>query len=114
MRGEGRLWVVLEPRSNTMRTRIHQERLPQCFDAADEVIFVPASDRNLAADEVLDTQAICSALGDKAQVLPDAAAIISHIATHATQGDDILILSNGGFDGIHQRLLSTLEGVPED
>jgi len=39
MKTDGKLWVVLEPRSNTMRTRIHQERLPTCFDAADQVIF---------------------------------------------------------------------------
>jgi len=109
MHGKGRLWVVLEPRSNTMRTRIHQDRLPQCFDAADEVIFVPASDRNLPSDQVLDTHAICSAIGEKAQVLSDVAAIICHISARASSGDDILILSNGGFDDIHQRLLTSLK-----
>jgi len=109
MQGKGRLWVVLEPRSNTMRTRIHQDRLPACFDAADQVIFVPASDRNLAPDEILDTQAVCDAIGEKARVLPDVTGIIEHLSVHAESGDDILILSNGGFDGIHQRLLSSLK-----
>jgi len=108
MKSDGKLWVIVEPRSNTMRSRIHQSRLPQCFDAADQVIFVPASDRNLSADQVLDTQAVCEAIGDKAQVLPDADAIITHLAAHAVKGDDILILSNGGFDGIHKRLLKKL------
>jgi UDP-N-acetylmuramate: L-alanyl-gamma-D-glutamyl-meso-diaminopimelate ligase len=108
MKGAGSLWVVLEPRSNTMRTRVHQDRLPGCFDAADEVIFVPASSRNLAPHEVLDALAVCTAIGEKARVLPDVAAIIEHIAAHAQPGDDILILSNGGFDGIHGRLLTAL------
>jgi len=44
---EGKLWVVVEPRSNTMRTRIHQDQLPGCFDGADEVVFLPPSCRNL-------------------------------------------------------------------
>jgi len=112
MQGNGRLWVVLEPRSNTMRTRIHQDRLPACFDAADEVLFVPASDRNLAPDQVLDTKAVCAAIGVHAQVLPDTSSIIAYIIAHAVSGDDILILSNGGFEGIHKRLFSALGGVP--
>ncbi len=112
MQGNGRLWVVLEPRSNTMRTRIHQDRLPACFDAADEVLFVPASDRNLALDQVLDTKAVCAAIGAHARVLPDISSIIAYIIAHAVSGDDILILSNGGFEGIHSRLFSALGGVP--
>jgi UDP-N-acetylmuramate: L-alanyl-gamma-D-glutamyl-meso-diaminopimelate ligase len=109
MKSEGKLWVVIEPRSNTMRTRIHQDRLPNCFDNADQVIFVPASERNLQADEVLDVEAVCRAVGPHALVLPDTASIIEHLAIHATDGDDVLILSNGGFDGIHQKLLKRLE-----
>jgi len=56
-------------------------------------------------------QNVCIAIGPHARVLPDAAAIIGHLAEHVASGDDVLILSNGGFDGIHQRLLSTLQGV---
>jgi len=108
MKTDGRLWVLVEPRSNTMRTRIHQERLPGCFTAADRVIFVPPSDRNLQADEVLDVAAVCRHIGPQAQLLPDAAAIIDHLRDHAAAGDDVLVLSNGGFDAIHQRLLAAL------
>jgi len=109
MGSKGRLWVIVEPRSNTMRTNIHQNRLPACFSAADFVVFVPPSNRNLAADEVLDVQAVCAAIGENAQVLPVAESIIAHLATHAVAGDDVLILSNGGFDSIHTRLLARLE-----
>jgi len=108
MHGEGRLWVVVEPRSNTMRTRIHQQRLPACFAAADEVIFVPASARNLQADEVLDTAAVCQTIGSHARVRNDVQAVIDDVCTHAHAGDDVLILSNGGFEGIHRRLLDAL------
>jgi len=109
MRGDGKLWVIVEPRSNTMRTRIHQERLPQCFEDADMVIFAPASDRNIAADEVLDTALVCKNIGDHAQVILDVGAIVQEISKHAQVGDDVLILSNGGFDGIHQKLLVALQ-----
>jgi len=109
MKSAGRLWVVVEPRSNTMRTRVHQQQLPQCFDSADQIIFVPASDRNLQADEVLDTTFLCRTIGEHAQVLPDTNAIVEHLTVYTAAGDDILILSNGGFDGIHMKLLERLK-----
>jgi len=110
---DGKLWVVVEPRSNTMRTRIHQDRLPACFVDADKVLFVPASDRNLTPDQVLDVQAVCDAINAEkaithAALLPDAGAIIHSICQQARAGDEVLILSNGGFDGIHQHLLDAL------
>ncbi len=106
MHGRGRLWVIVEPRSNTMRTNIHQRRLPACFSAAQQVIFIPPSRRGLKAEEVLDVQAVCRAIGPHARVLPDVESIIRHVARHAVSGDHILILSNGGFDDIHKRLLA--------
>ena len=111
MKSSGNLWVIIEPRSNTMRSRIHQDRLPNCFDAADRVIFVPASDRSLPPHEVLDTKAVCTAIGSHAQVLPDTTAIIEYLAKKLKDGDDVLILSNGGFDGIHTNLLERLKNV---
>ncbi len=108
MRKEGKLWVIVEPRSNTMRSRIHQNRLPECFEDADVVIFSPASDRNLASNELLDTDLVCKNIGDHAQVIADVDSIIQKVSTHAQTGDDVLILSNGGFDGIHKKLLKRL------
>ncbi|MFC1536229.1 UDP-N-acetylmuramate:L-alanyl-gamma-D-glutamyl-meso-diaminopimelate ligase [Pseudomonadota bacterium] len=108
MKTDGKLWVIIEPRSNTMRTRIHQDRLPYCFNDADQVIFAPAEDRNLEPHEVLDTAQVCRLIGDHAVALPDVESIIEYIASGSAPGDDLLILSNGGFDGIHQRLLKRL------
>jgi len=109
MGDKGRLWVVVEPRSNTMRSKIHEQVLPRCFDAADRVLFVPPDTRNLEADEVLDVAAVCRGIGDKAAVLSDTAAIIQSVSEQAQDGDRILILSNGGFEGIHRRLLNRLQ-----
>ncbi|MDQ6962844.1 MAG: UDP-N-acetylmuramate:L-alanyl-gamma-D-glutamyl-meso-diaminopimelate ligase [Mariprofundaceae bacterium] len=104
-----RLWVIVEPRSNTMRTRIHQDRLGRCFEHADLVRFVPASDRNLAKNEVLDMPQLCNDIGEKAACLADSEAIIGNIEAQGKAGDVVLILSNGGFEGLHQRLLDTLK-----
>lgn len=108
MHGKGRLWVLVEPRSNTMRTRIHQQRLPLCFDAADFVVFALPSDCNLAADEVLDVGEVCQQIGAHASVLPDADAIIAFVSGGVQAGDYVLVLSNGGFENIHHRLLDTI------
>jgi len=112
--GGGLLWVVVEPRSNTMRTRIHQQRLPSCFVGADRVIFVPPEPRKLHPDALLDVAAVCRAIGSHAGVLPDAGAIIERLKREAQAGDDILILSNGGFDNIHSRLLAAFREGADD
>lgn len=103
--GSGRLWVIVEPRSNTMRTRIHQERLPLCFAAADHVVFAAPSDRNLKADELLDAAEVCRRIGPHASLMADVASIVSAVAEGVSSGDHVLVLSNGGFEGIHKRLL---------
>lgn len=103
MHGEGRLWVAVELRSTTMRTNIHQERLPQCFDDADFVIFTPPSQRNMAPEGVLDVRTVCKAIGENAQILENAEEIVRYVTSLAASGDCILILSSGGFDRIHER-----------
>jgi len=107
--GVGRLWVIVEPRSNTMRTRIHQQRLPSCFAAADKVVFATPSDRNLQPEEVLDAAEVCRQIGLHASLIDDAGEIISFVSDGVRPGDQVLVLSNGGFEGIHKRLLSAFE-----
>jgi len=112
MNGKGRLWVVVGPRSNTMRTKIHQDRLPASLTSADQVIFTPASDRNMVKEDVLDVAQVCADLqaqGVDASVINTTDAIIQHIVSNVQPHDIILILSNGGFENIHQRLLTSLQ-----
>lgn len=108
MNGSGRLWVLVEPRSNTMRGRTHQQRLPACFEAADFVVFAAPSRRNLADDDVLDVEDVCRRIGGHAVTLADADAIIAHVGRQLRSGDYVLILSNGGFENIHRRLLAAI------
>ncbi|MDQ7001311.1 MAG: UDP-N-acetylmuramate:L-alanyl-gamma-D-glutamyl-meso-diaminopimelate ligase [Ghiorsea sp.] len=112
MKGLGKLWVVLEPRSNTMRTNIHQDRLPDSLLSADHVIFTPPSERNIAKKDLLDVNKVCKTLQNnniEAKVIENTQNIIEIITQHAKKHDIILILSNGGFENIHQRLLNTLK-----
>lgn len=110
-----RLWVVLEPRSNTLRRNVLQDALARSLSLADEVIVagifksdaIPAAERldlNRVADEIHKR-------GKPARVLADADAIVNAIAPELRSGDVVAILSNGGFGGIYEKLPSRLRQV---
>ena len=100
--GEGRILAVLEPRSNTMRRGVHAAQLPAALAAADHT-WVYAPD-----DLEWDAAAVLSPLGAKATVVTQVQAIVEGVRAMAIPGDQILIMSNGGFAGIHDRLLAAL------
>ena len=103
LRDEGRLLAVLEPRSNTMRMGIHKGALAGSVTDADEVyVFVPGNLDWSLQDEF-------ASLGDKAQCFTDLAELISAVATDSNSGDDIVVMSNGAFGGIHDKLLQALQ-----
>jgi len=111
MAGKGKLWVVIEPRSNTMRSHIHQSSLPQALLKANHVIFTPPATRQTAPQDLLDVDKVCTTLKNHdidAKVLETTAEIIENITKHAKSDDIVLILSNGAFDGIHHKLLHAL------
>lgn len=101
--GEKRILAVLEPRSNTMRLGVHKQALPASLKTADQVfLFEPQNSGWSLAD-------VAAACGNKAQVSSDIAALVSLITDAAVQGDSIVIMSNGGFGGIHDKLLDALK-----
>ena len=107
-----RLWAVFEPRSNTTRRRVFQEALPEALGQADGVCLaaVARADK-LAEDERLDTDLLMKTLRDRglpAFYEPDADAIVTRLEAEARDGDVIIVFSNGGFGGIHERLLQNL------
>jgi UDP-N-acetylmuramate: L-alanyl-gamma-D-glutamyl-meso-diaminopimelate ligase len=109
---ERRIWALVEPRSNTMRRRIFQAALSDAFGAADEVCLraVPNPEKVTGAG-MLDVERLAADLrerGTSACVLPDAAAIAAHVLAGLRPGDVIVVMSNGGFEGIHDRLLQEL------
>jgi UDP-N-acetylmuramate: L-alanyl-gamma-D-glutamyl-meso-diaminopimelate ligase len=110
-----RLWAIFEPRSNTTRRNVFQTELARAFQGADFVIIAPP-DRlgQLAPDERLDVDRLIADLtgtGIKALHLPDVPAIVNHVVGQAQGGDVVCVFSNGGFGGIHAKLLNRLGGA---
>jgi UDP-N-acetylmuramate: L-alanyl-gamma-D-glutamyl-meso-diaminopimelate ligase len=101
---EKRILAVLEPRSNTMKLGIMKDRLADSLADADEVFCY-------AADLGWDAAAALNPLGDTARVETDLDTLVDAIATNARTGDQILVMSNGGFGGIHEKLLRRLSGM---
>ena len=103
-----RIWAIIEPRSNTMKMGIHQDSLAQSAALADDTLWYEPSGLEWGLKEVIDTaMAEDSTIGHQ-QVLCSIEGIIEHLCAYAQSGDAIVIMSNGGFEGIHQRLLTAL------
>ena len=107
-----RLWAVFEPRSATTRRRVFQETYVDALRQADRVIIAEVFRKDeLAADERLSETELIKALNEQgvaAWFQPDAAAIVEQVSGEACAGDVVAIMSNGGFDNIHERLLAAL------
>jgi UDP-N-acetylmuramate: L-alanyl-gamma-D-glutamyl-meso-diaminopimelate ligase len=97
----GRILAVLEPRSNTMRLGTMKAALPASLAQADRV-FCYAAGLGWDANEAL------APLGERAEVHDDLAALVTAATQAARPGDHIVVMSNGGFGGVHARLLEAL------
>jgi UDP-N-acetylmuramate: L-alanyl-gamma-D-glutamyl-meso-diaminopimelate ligase len=107
-----RIWAVFEPRSNTTRRNIFQKELAESFREADAVIVAQIARLELLkAEERLDPKKLMDdlqAAGKPAAYLPDVDSIVAHLKKEAAGGDVICVFSNGGFGGIHEKLLATI------
>ncbi len=96
-----RILAVLEPRSNTMKLGVMKAQLPGSLAEADRV-FCYAANLGWNAGEAL------APLGDRAIVVEDLDALVAQVAAEARPGDCLLVMSNGGFGGVHGKLLEAL------
>ncbi len=101
--GSARILAVLEPRSNTMKLGVMKNALPGSLKNAD-VVFCYGANLGWDARESL------APLGDKAIVKDDLNELVAAIAAVAQSGDQVLVMSNGSFGGIHEKLLQRLAG----
>lgn len=100
--GEQRILAVLEPRSNTMRMGVHAGLLADSLALADEVwVYAPES-------LGWDAASVLSGLGKRLHAHGRTQSIVDEVVAQAGEGDQVLVMSNGGFEGIHQRLLDAL------
>jgi len=106
------LWAVLEPRSNSMRRKTFQDTLPESLALADHVVLGSVHRAGQLNEEMrLDPETVATtvhALGKDAVVLSGADAIAELLVAEAKAGDLILVMSNGSFDGLCEKLLKRL------
>jgi UDP-N-acetylmuramate: L-alanyl-gamma-D-glutamyl-meso-diaminopimelate ligase len=107
-----KIWAVFEPRSNTTRRNVFQNELAGSFaDANAVVVSQVARLEQLVPEERLNPEKLMrdlKTLGKDAAYLPDVDSIIAHVAKGAQGGDIVCVFSNGGFGGIHGKLLERL------
>jgi len=101
--GNARIIAVLEPRSNTMRLGTHKNTLGPSLSSADSVMLYSPPDLPW------DSSNVTTQLENKAQVFTDINAIVEDVTKTARSGDHVLIMSNGAFGGLHDKLLTSLE-----
>jgi UDP-N-acetylmuramate: L-alanyl-gamma-D-glutamyl-meso-diaminopimelate ligase len=109
-----RLIAVFEPRSWSSRLAVFQDDYANAFAAADYVVIAAVFDSDKVTEKgrALDTRALIDAIskrGKPAIALPDATEIVTHLVPELREGDVVAIMSNGGFGGIHDRILSALQ-----
>jgi UDP-N-acetylmuramate: L-alanyl-gamma-D-glutamyl-meso-diaminopimelate ligase len=105
---QARVWVILEPRSNTMRRNVLQDALARSLALADQVIVAAIfKSEAIPLAQRLDLHAVIADIqkqGKPAEIFVDADAIVSAIAPKLRAGDVVAILSNGGFGNIYEKL----------
>ena len=101
--GNARILAVLEPRSNTMKMGVHRDSLAVSLGAADRVFVyrTPAIGWDLAG--------ALRQLGARVSVLDDISLLVDSVGAELQRGDHVLVMSNGGFGGFHEKLIERLE-----
>jgi UDP-N-acetylmuramate: L-alanyl-gamma-D-glutamyl-meso-diaminopimelate ligase len=99
--GAGRILAVLEPRSNTMKRGLMKDQLPASLSAADRIYVY-------SAGLGWDAPAVFARLKAKARCEDDFEALVAAVVSEARAGDHVLVMSNGSFGGIHEKLLARL------
>ena len=109
---DSRLWILFEPRSNTTRRAVFQRPLAEALALADFAIVAAIPDlHKIPANDRLDPAKLAADighLGGRGFYLPDLASIVGQVKQLAQSGDVVAVLSNGGFGGIHHKLLAAL------
>jgi UDP-N-acetylmuramate: L-alanyl-gamma-D-glutamyl-meso-diaminopimelate ligase len=111
--GSRRLWAIFEPRTNSSRRKVFQEQYAGAFDAADVILIKEPPDmERIAPEERLSTRKLVediAARGKDAHYFLDVEALLRFILPQIRPQDVLLIMSNGSFDNLHERLLKALE-----
>jgi UDP-N-acetylmuramate: L-alanyl-gamma-D-glutamyl-meso-diaminopimelate ligase len=106
-----RIWAVFEPRSASSCRRVFQKDFAKAFGQADEVVLAAVYRANLPEPERLSAEELVSDISHargRARYIPQTADIVDTLAAETREGDLVVVMSNGSFDRIHERLLEAL------
>jgi UDP-N-acetylmuramate: L-alanyl-gamma-D-glutamyl-meso-diaminopimelate ligase len=109
-----RIWAVFEPRSATSCRRVFQQDFARAFEGADEVVVAAVFRSSLPESERLSAEELVTDLrsgGKRARHIPSVDDIVATIAKERRTGDLVVIMSNGGFGGIHQKLIDAISHI---
>jgi UDP-N-acetylmuramate: L-alanyl-gamma-D-glutamyl-meso-diaminopimelate ligase len=101
--GNARILAVVEPRSNTMKMGVHRDDLAPSLATADLAWFFCPPDLGW------DLKGAVASMGERARFADNVESLVGELAAEARPGDHILIMSNGGFGGLHEKLLAALK-----
>jgi UDP-N-acetylmuramate: L-alanyl-gamma-D-glutamyl-meso-diaminopimelate ligase len=111
---EGRIWAIFEPRSNTSRRNIFQKEYTRALAHADRVIVAsPFKSEAIPADDRFDSKAVADAImrsGKDSHHIDETEHIVEFIMRGVEPDDVLLVMSNGGFDGLIEKLMDALKG----
>jgi UDP-N-acetylmuramate: L-alanyl-gamma-D-glutamyl-meso-diaminopimelate ligase len=111
-----RIWAIFEPRSATSCRRIFQSDFARALSSADYVVLPAVFRSTLPDEERLSAEQLVEDLkagGVDARYIPRVDDIVPAVAEDARSGDVIVVMSNGGFENIHARLLEALDEAPQ-
>jgi len=111
-----RIWAVFEPRSATSCLRVFQRDFAQALAGADRTVIAAVFRSTIPEERRLSPEALVDELradGHDARYIPTVPEIVREIAEESREGDLVVIMSNGGFDGIHEKLLAALRSRTE-
>ncbi len=100
--GERKLWAIIEPRSNTMRMGSHKDNLAHSARMADEVMWYQPEGMDW------DLSAVVDSATNSANIVQNLDDIVARILNEASSGDVVVVMSNGGFGGLHQKIITAL------
>jgi UDP-N-acetylmuramate: L-alanyl-gamma-D-glutamyl-meso-diaminopimelate ligase len=106
-----RIWAIFEPRSASSCLKIFQSDFVEAFEGADRIVVAPVFRSKVAEDRRLSPEALVADLvakGRQARAATSTADIVDTVAREAASGDLVVVMSNGGFDGVHEKLLGAL------
>jgi UDP-N-acetylmuramate: L-alanyl-gamma-D-glutamyl-meso-diaminopimelate ligase len=115
---QARIWAIFEPRSATSCLRIFQQDFVEALRLADEAVVAAVFRSSLPEDRRLSPEGLVAELtaqGARARYVPTVPEIVRVVSREAGAGDLVVVMSNGGFDGVHEKLLAALGGgAPAD